>query len=249
MPRKPPSSSQLRSQLRQAERKATQDMKNAVKKAEREAKAEIRRSEQRMTSEMGNELSRAQRNVEREAERATDRQKRQISRAQPRRRISYTFSERAYLTSVRDAVDAESKTRDLERDAFLCHAWSDRRAAAAELYAALKQEGVDVWFSEEDLVLGASLPRQLDRGIARSRVGIVLVTPGMLEALRKGGFADQELGALLATGRVVPVCHNVSYEELNAESPLLASRTGLSTEDSTLQAVALKIADSLIRGA
>jgi hypothetical protein len=51
----------------------------------------------------------------------------------------------------------------------------------------------------------------------------------MMTALRRGGWADQELGALLSTGRVIPVLHEVSHEELEGESPLLAARAGIST--------------------
>ena len=37
--------------------------------------------------------------------------------------------------------------------------------------------GVKVWFSEEDIRLGVPFLREIDRGLAKSRVGIVLVTP------------------------------------------------------------------------
>ncbi len=94
--------------------------------------------------------------------------------------------------------------------------------------------------------LGTNLPRQLDVGIRCSRIGVVLVTPAMLMALRQGGFADQELGALLSTGRVIPVLHEVTFEELRCESPLLAARAGLSTAGSSLAEVAEKIAGSVL---
>jgi hypothetical protein len=68
----------------------------------------------------------------------------------------------------------------------------------------------------------------------------------MLAALRSGGFADKELGALLATDRVIPVTHDVAYDELRRESPLLASRAGLTTTDSSLAEVAAKIAESVL---
>jgi len=134
---------------------------------------------------------------------------------------------------------------DRERDLFLCHAWADRQGPARELFDALREAGVDVWFSEEDVLLGMSLARQLDRGISCSHVSVVLVTPAMLEALRRGGFADQELGALLGTGRVVPVLHGVHYEGLAGESPLLAARAGLSTAENSLAYAAEKIAHGL----
>jgi len=144
---------------------------------------------------------------------------------------------------VREVVDDDVER---ERDVFLCHAWADRSASATELFEALSSLDVDVWFSERDVVLGRSLARQLDAGLRVSRIGIVLVTPNMLTALRNGGFADKELGALLATDRVVPVTHDVEYAELRVESPLLAARAGLSTTDSSLVDVASKIAESVL---
>lgn len=162
-----------------------------------------------------------------------------------RRRLkgAYTQRERELLDRVAEAVD-----HDVERprDAFLCHAWSDRDGAAEELFMALTELDVDVWFSERDVKLGVSLARQLDAGLRASRVGLVLVTTSMLESLRSGGFADQELGALLATDRVIPVVHGVPYEQLRRESPLLASRAGLSTETGSLRDVAVKIAESVL---
>jgi hypothetical protein len=158
-------------------------------------------------------------------------------------RLSYSPSERQFLDGVREVVEADV---DRPRDVFLCHAWADRSESALELFEALAELGTDVWFSERDVVLGRSLARQLDAGLRISRVGVVLVTPSMLAALRTGGFADQELGALLATQRVIPVMHNVSYDDLRAESPLLAARAGLSTDGSSLGEVAAKIAESVL---
>jgi hypothetical protein len=250
MPRRPPSAAQLRSQMRaeirKAEREVERKMKSAVRSAEREAAAEMRRSERRVTRALQSEVDRANRNLQNEADRAANRQQRQLSRGSSAAPVRYTPGERSYLAEVHDAVVADAASRQREHDAFLCHAWADRKGAAAEFHAALRAENVDVWFSEEELVLGASLPRQLDRGIARSRIGLVLVTPALLAALRAGGFAEQELGALLSTGRVVPVCHEASYDDLSSESPLLASRAGLSTEVGGFREVAAKIADSLL---
>lgn len=81
---------------------------------------------------------------------------RQISR---RSTVRYTQPERDFLGDVRNVVDSDAPR---ERDAFLCHAWNDRLGAANELYLALREVGVDVWFSEKDVQLGRSLARQLD---------------------------------------------------------------------------------------
>lgn len=69
-------------------------------------------------------------------------------------------------------------------DLFLCHAWDDRAGAAKELHDLLEANNVSVWFSEKDVVLGAPLLREIDKGLAKSRAGIVLVTPALLTRLK-----------------------------------------------------------------
>ncbi len=213
--------------MRSAEQKFRRDLNSATRKAERE---------------INRQLTAAQRKAEREA-RAEARRLQRRSRPTT---VTYTVSERQYLGDIRDTVALDDTQADRERDLFLCHAWADRRHAARQLFDALVGLDVDAWFSEEDVDLGTNLARQLDRGIRCSRVGVVLVTPAMMMALRQGGFADQELGALLATNRVIPVLHEVTFEELRGESPLLAARVGLTTAESSLDEVAEKIADRVL---
>jgi hypothetical protein len=129
------------------------------------------------------------------------------------------------------------------RDYFLCHAWDDRKEAANDLYEHLKAEGASVWFSEKDLFLGTSLMREIDKGLVKSRIGIVLVTPAFLRGLPRMGVSDRELSALLAREKLVPVLHNTTYEALRDVSPLLASRTGLDTAEDSWEVIAAKLAD------
>ena len=79
------------------------------------------------------------------------------------------------------------------RDVFLCHAWDDRQGAAKELHDLLEERGVKVWFSEKDVLLGSPLLREIDKGLAKSRIGIVLVTPEFLKRIQAEGIADKEL--------------------------------------------------------
>ena len=99
--------------------------------------------------------------------------------SQPGSSLSYTPAEVRALTPVRDSVERRAALPD-PRDAFLCHAWDDRQEAAKELHDLLVSLGVSVWFSEKDVGLGTPLLREIDRGLAKSRVGIVLVTPALL---------------------------------------------------------------------
>lgn len=157
--------------------------------------------------------------------------------------VLYTASQIQSLTPVREAVEARVAVQPDLRDVFLCHAWGDRKESAKELHDLLEAAGVKVWFSEKDLGLGVPMMRAIDRGLANCRVGLVLVTPAMLERLPKESVADKELSALLAGNQLVPIVHNTTYEDLRNVSPLLASRTGLDTSEDSMAEVAEKIAE------
>ncbi|WP_228375594.1 MULTISPECIES: toll/interleukin-1 receptor domain-containing protein [Methylomonas] len=157
--------------------------------------------------------------------------------------MSYTSAQIQSLTPIREAVETRAVVQPDLRDAFLCHAWDDRKGPAKELHDLLEAAGVKIWFSEKDLGLGVPMMRAIDKGLANSRIGLVLVTPAMLERLPKESVADKELSALLAGNQLVPIVHNTTYEALRNVSPLLASRTGLDTSEDSMAVVAAKIAE------
>jgi hypothetical protein len=107
----------------------------------------------------------------------------------------------------------------------------------------LEARGVRVWFSEKDIALGDPFMRSIDKGLANSRVGIVLVTPAMLQSLPREGVADKELSVLLQTERLIPIVHGTTYDALREVSPMLASRNGLNTLEDSLSEVATKLAE------
>jgi hypothetical protein len=105
----------------------------------------------------------------------------------------------------------------------------DRSGAAKELHDLLESRGVKIWFGEKDVVLGTLLLREIDRGPAKSRIGIVPGPLRLLRRLRAEGIADKEVSALLARDLLVPIVHKTTYKALREASPLLGSRSGLST--------------------
>ena len=157
--------------------------------------------------------------------------------------VLYTPSQIQSLTPVREVVESRAEAQPDLRDVFLCHAWGDRKEAAKELNDLLVASGVKVWFSEKDLALGVPMIRAIDKGLVNSRIGLVLVTPAMLERLPKESVADKELSALLAGNQLIPIMHNATYDELRNVSPLLASRSGLDTAEDSMAEVAEKIAE------
>lgn len=156
--------------------------------------------------------------------------------------VVYTPQQVRSLTPIRESVEALAQRKELDlRDIFLCHAWDDRQGVAKELYELLEAKGVKVWFSEKDVLLGQPLLRAIDKGLANSRIGLVLVTPALLSRLKSEGIADKELSVLLAGDRLIPIVHNTTYDDLRDVSPMLASRSGLSTAEDSIEEVVKKL--------
>jgi hypothetical protein len=154
----------------------------------------------------------------------------------------YTPEEVRALTPIRETVERRATLPDL-RHIFLCHAWNDRQGVAKELCDLLVARNVSVWFSENDIGLGEPFLRAIDKGLAKSRIGIVLVTPALLRSLPAAGVADKELSVLLARDQLVPIVHNTTYDALREVSPMLASRNGLDTAEMPMADVAAKLAE------
>ncbi|MHA3724171.1 toll/interleukin-1 receptor domain-containing protein [Leucobacter sp. HY1910] len=161
------------------------------------------------------------------------------------RTVVFSPSDLRTLKPVRQEAARIAQSFPDRRDIFLCHAWDDRQHAAKDLHDKLEALGVSVWFSEKDIVLGKSLIREIDKGLSKSRIGIVLVTPSFYKSLASEGVADKELSVLLASDRLIPITHGTTFEELRDHSPMLASKSGLTTEGSSLDDVAAKLADTV----
>lgn len=146
--------------------------------------------------------------------------------------MSYTPTQWRTFEPLARNAEVQARTKPESRDLFLCHAWEDRAGAAKDLYDLLLTNGATVWFSETEIALGKSLMTEIDRGLAMSRIGIVLVTPAMLQSLPGDGVATKELSALLFTDRVIPVAHGTTFEAIREVSPLLAAKSGLTIGDS-----------------
>lgn len=154
--------------------------------------------------------------------------------------VSYTPQQVRDLAPVRAATVLRTQAHDV----FLCHAWPDRQADAKDVYDLLTEEHVSVWFSEVSLRPGTDMRVAIERGLVSSRMGIVLVTPAMLDKLRTDrSIANNELSALLRRNLLVPVMHGVTFEELDNVSPMLASRGGFSTAEEAIGDIVVKIAE------
>lgn len=156
--------------------------------------------------------------------------------------VTYTSNEVSALERYRATVETVGPRAE-SYDLFLCHAWDDRRETATELHDLLEAENVSVWFSEKDIVLGQPFMREIDKGLAKTRIGLVLITPAFLKRIDSGGVSEKELSELLSRDLLIPVAHGVTYDDIRSVSPLLGSRNGLSTDEDSMKDIAKKIAE------
>lgn len=132
--------------------------------------------------------------------------------------VQFTPQEQQLADRVSQAVAAQVDAR--ETDVFLSYARIDGAEVAEGLQAALEERDVSVWFDAVAITLGRSQSLQMDRGLAKARAGVAVLTPAYIA----GRFwTDRELGALLCKDTLIPVLHNVSFEEVKQFSGILGS--------------------------
>ncbi|MDE0431019.1 MAG: toll/interleukin-1 receptor domain-containing protein [Caldilineaceae bacterium] len=133
-------------------------------------------------------------------------------------------------------------------DVFISHATEDKEEVARPLALALHKEGLRVWYDEFELKIGDSLRRKIDNGVARSRFGVVIISPSFFAK----GWPQYELDGLVTkavTGEQVllPLWHNVTKTEVIEHSPSLADKMARSTQQFTIPKIATEIAE-VIKG-
>lgn len=109
---------------------------------------------------------------------------------------------------------------------FISHASEDKDAIARPLAEELRRRGMDVWFDELSLVVGDSLRREIDRGLALARFGVVILSVKFFEK----EWPQRELDALVAretagaSGLILPVWHEIDRATVIRYSPTLGDR-------------------------
>lgn len=129
-------------------------------------------------------------------------------------------------------------------DVFISHASEDKHEVVRPLATALQGAGLSVWYDEFELRIGDSLRRKIDKGLASSRFGVVVLS----QAFFGRGWPEYELDGLVTravSGEQVllPIWHNVSKREVMGYSPSLADRLARSTATHTVEEIAAEIVD------
>ena len=129
-------------------------------------------------------------------------------------------------------------------DVFISHASEDKEDVARPLAEALRSNGLNVWYDEFELKIGDSLRRKIDKGIANSNFGVIVISRDFISK----GWTNYELDGLITRAVnneqvMLPIWHNVTKREVLNYSPSLADKLARSTTDFTVEEIADEIAD------
>ncbi len=109
-------------------------------------------------------------------------------------------------------------------DVFISHASEDKEAFVKPIAQLLSDLGVKVWYDEFTLKLGDSLSRSIDKGLANSRYGVVVISRSFI----KKSWPEYELRGLVTLAmagkrkRIIPIWHDITRKEVISFSPPLA---------------------------
>lgn len=119
----------------------------------------------------------------------------------------------------------------MQHDVFICHASKDKDDLVRSLATELQAQDLDVWYDEFSLTVGDSLRQSIDRGLAESKFGIIVLS----KAFFKKPWTQWELNGptakMMHEGRklVLPIWHGVGPGDAVKYSPPLADILALSS--------------------
>ena len=129
-------------------------------------------------------------------------------------------------------------------DVFISHASEDKDEIVRPLANELIDLGLDVWYDELTLRIGDSLRQKIDKGLASSRVGLVVLSPSFIDK----GWTNYELDGIVTravSGEqiLLPIWHNLTKQQVVDYSPSLADKVARSTATHTVAEIAAEIAE------
>ena len=130
-------------------------------------------------------------------------------------------------------MDRDLSDAKMLYDVFICHASEDKDKLVRPLAKALRSHHLEVWYDEFALDVGDSLREAIDRGLAASRYGIVVLSPSFF----RKRWPRRELNGLVAREMaedrrmILPVWHHVDHDDVVAFSPPLADLRAAVSEE------------------
>jgi hypothetical protein len=135
---------------------------------------------------------------------------------------------------------------DTNFDVFVSHASEDKDVFVRPLFAELTKRQVRAWYDEAELKIGSSLRGSIEAGLAKSRFGIVILSPHFFAKK----WTQHELDGILERDMdskrfLLPVWHKITHDELVKINPPLADRFAIDSSKFSIGEIAEKLAKAI----
>ena len=228
--------STIRSKTREIER----HKENAQKAAKESASIQHKIADRQ--GKRNDAYLRLQKEQERERKTEHKNQQRELAKIRTTYESKIAELERQSLIEIRE--ESNNVEDEKEYDVFISHASEDKESIADDLVKELKSRGITVWYDDLEIRWGDSLRDKIDKGLAKSRFGIAILSPNYIAEGKY--WTKTELDGLFQLdsihGRILlPIWHNLTKQQVIDYSPMIAARKALNTASMTI----VEIADEL----
>lgn len=128
--------------------------------------------------------------------------------------------------------EQNSIVSDEEYDVFVSHAWEDKEDFVDEFVSELRKQGLKVWYDTDKLKWGDSMREKIDKGLSKSRYGVVVLSPNYIADHKY--WTKAELNGLFQVETIngkaiLPIWHNLTKKQVTEYSPIIADRKAMTT--------------------
>jgi len=154
------------------------------------------------------------------------------------------------IKKISKLSDATERPAEFEYHAFISHASEDKNSIARPLAEELIGLGLSIWYDEFSLKIGDSLKQKITEGLAKSKYGIVILSPNFFNKK----WTKLELNALFARmvnlegsePVILPVWHNISKEQITKQDPILADIVSVNTSINSVSEIAIQLKNVML---
>ena len=148
--------------------------------------------------------------------------------------------------AVNTMPQRQSLIENEEYDVFVSHAWEDKEDFADEFVLELRKQGLKVWYDTNKLKWGDSMREKIDKGLSKSRYGVVILSPNYIAEHKY--WTKAELNGLFQVETVngktiLPIWHNLTKKQVVEYSPIIADRKAMTTASMTAEEIATELKD------
>jgi hypothetical protein len=132
--------------------------------------------------------------------------------------------------STQPFVVEPAEGRATPYDFFISHASADKEDFVDALVARAGAAGLDVWYDQNAITWGDSIRQKIDDGLRRSYFGVVVLSPNFFDRpwtqYELDGIVQRDLSG---SGRLLPIWHRLTQDDVAKHAPTLAGRLALPT--------------------